>query len=57
VLRQGDDPTPLIAEITTLFENLDHTIVPPLATIRTETDTQILDLAQELDDATLLLPS
>ncbi len=56
-LRQGDDATDLISEITTTFENLDRTIVPPLAAIRAETDADILDLAQELDNAMVVIPT
>lgn len=55
-LRQGDDPTALIDDITTTFEDLDHTIVPALAAIRSETDTNILDLAQALDNALVVIP-
>jgi len=56
-IREGDDAGPVVDEITMVFEALGHTIVAPLAEIRSETDARILDLANELDDTLVLMPS
>jgi hypothetical protein len=44
----------LIAELDTLLEDLDSELVTPLAQIRRQTDTELIDLARSIDDVVSL---